>query len=308
MNADETESNRTGRAGAAARQAIAFSLSEQKFYQRLSAMLSGFKFLFPTLAFLAAAAAPASTNDPALIPASVYRPLFRSDNEPGLVPVRAFHLDVFPVSNAQFLEFVRAHPEWRRSRVSRSRADESYLRHWAGDLALGTNAPPDVPVTFVSSFAARAFAEARGQRLPTAAEWELAAAASPARPDGANDTNFMRAILNWYMTPAPETLGLIGRGRPNFFGVHDLHGLVWEWVADANSSTNADSRSQSSGPRDAFCGGGAQGARDLLNYPAFMRTSFRSSLQPAYCIHNLGFRCAQGVAGSVPRQQTSGSE
>ncbi len=105
----------------------------------------------------------------------------------------------------------------------------------------------------------------------------------------------MKQVLNWYVTPAPETIGPRGRGQPNFFGIHDLHGLVWEWVAEAPVSTNADARSRSRAPGDAFCGGGAQGARDAKDYPAFMRTSFRTSLQPSYCVQNLGFRCARGL-------------
>ena len=44
-----------------------------------------------------------------------------------------------------------------------------------------------------------------------------------------------------------------------------------------------------------FCGAGAQGARDVENYPAFMRYGFRSSLKADYCIHNLGFRCAKDL-------------
>ena len=39
----------------------------------------------------------------------------------------------------------------------------------------------------------------------------------------------------------------------------------------------------------------AQGARDVENYPAFMRYGFRSSLKADYCVHNLGFRCAKDL-------------
>ena len=72
-----------------------------------------------------------------LIPAGVYRPLFRSENDAKEIPGDAFYLDVLPVTNAEFVEFVRANPRWRRSQVKRLFADENYLEHWAGDLDPG---------------------------------------------------------------------------------------------------------------------------------------------------------------------------
>jgi len=75
-----------------------------------------------------------------------------------------------------------------------------------------------------------------------------------------------------------------------------LHGLVWEWVADFNTAmVTGDARGYTGLDRQLFCGSGAVGAQDLSNYAAFMRYGFRSSLQADYCVHNLGFRCAQDL-------------
>lgn len=226
----------------------------------------------------------------------VYRPFYLAPNDPKEVPVQAFDLDILPVTNADFLEFVRAHPRWRRSQVKRIFADDSYLKNWAGDLELGTNAPAKAPVTYVSWFAAKAYAQAQGKRLPTMAEWEYVAAASPTRKDGENDAGFQRCVLEWYATPARDRLSPVGAGRANFWGVHDLHGLVWEWVADFNTAMlTGDARGDTGLNRQLFCGAAAQGARDVENYPAFMRYGFRSSLKADYCIRNLGFRCAKDL-------------
>jgi formylglycine-generating enzyme len=230
------------------------------------------------------------------IPNGVFHPFFRSLTDAAEVPVKSFLLDVEPVTNEKFMEFVRANPRWQRSQVKRIFADESYLKKWAGDLELGTNARPAAPVTFVSWFAAKAYAQWQGKRLPMISEWELAAAASPSQPDGAKDPAFQREILRWYATPSTQALPAIGRGEKNFWGVRDLHGLIWEWVSDFNTATvTGDARGDSGLERQLFCGAGAVGARDVTDFPAFMRYGFRSSLKAAYTVHNLGFRCAKDL-------------
>jgi formylglycine-generating enzyme required for sulfatase activity len=226
----------------------------------------------------------------------VFHPLFRSQTDLADVPVKKFLLDAEPVTNEKFLQFVRANPRWRRSQVKRLFADENYLKNWADDLVLGTNAPPNAPVTFVSWFAAKACAQWQGKRLPTLAEWELAAAASATQPDGAQDAAFQREILRWYAAPSPKILPAVGRGEKNFWGARDLHGLIWEWVDDFNTATvTGDARGDSGLDRQLFCGAGALGARDTGDFPAFMRYGFRSSLKADYTVHNLGFRCAKDL-------------
>ncbi len=232
----------------------------------------------------------------ARIPDGVHRPLFRAEGDPKVIPVNGFCLDILPVTNGDFLDFVRANPRWQRSQVKRLFAEESYLKNWTGDLELGTNAPGNAPVTFVSWFAAKSYAQWKGKRLPTTAEWEYAASASPAQREGENDAEFMRQVRAWYATPAPSQVSAVGLGRTNFWGVHDLHGLVWEWVADFNTAmVTGDARGDTGLDRQLFCGSGSQGVKDTGNFPAFMRYGFRSSLKAGYTVHNLGFRCAQDL-------------
>jgi formylglycine-generating enzyme required for sulfatase activity len=240
----------------------------------------------------------AASNAPAgmvAIAGGPFQPQFRSSTDAREITVKPFFLDVLPVTNEDFLEFVRAEPRWQRSKVKRLFADESYLKNWAGDLEPGPNAPSRAPVTFLSWFAAKSYAQWKGKRLPTVAEWEFVASASSTRPDGENDPEFSRQVLNWFATPTSE-LSPVGAGPANFWGVQDMHGLVWEWVADFNTAmVTGDARSDIGLDRQLFCGSGAQGARNLNDYPAFMRYGFRSSLQADYCVHNLGFRCAKDL-------------
>ncbi len=232
------------------------------------------------------------------VEAGTYQPLFR--NEPAQ-PVAAFRLDETPVTNGEFLEFVTTVPRWRRSAAGSLFVDERYLAHWSGDLEPGSNAPPDHPVTHVSWFAARAYAKWKGARLPTLAEWEWAACASETQADGRSDTNFLPRILNWYSRPAGTGTRPVRSTFRNVWGAWDMHGLIWEWVEDFNTSlVTGESRADSALERPQFCGSGAAGAADVENYAAFMRYAFRSSLQARSTASSLGFRCARDVAKEQP--------
>lgn len=224
----------------------------------------------------------------ALIPAGVYQPTFRREAT-NSVPVKAFLLDVMPVTNGEFLEFVRVHPAWRRSQVAPTSAESSYLTHWAGDLDLGA-AVARAPVVNVSWHAALAYAHWRGKRLPTLAEWEWAAVAGFRTLNGRDEPEFRRALLEWHSTPAPARLPVVGLAPPNVHGVRDLHGLVWEWVADFDGPWVRDSRGA-----DAirFCGAGGAGLRDRTDFPLLMRDGLRLSLRAEFAVPNLGFRCAR---------------
>ena len=83
------------------------------------------------------AAVPGAEPGMTAIPGGIYRPLFRGDKDAKEISVAAFQLDLRPVTNAEFLTFVRENPKWQRSQVKRLFADEGYLAHWTGDLALG---------------------------------------------------------------------------------------------------------------------------------------------------------------------------
>ena len=229
------------------------------------------------------------------IPRGQYRPLFRGEKDAKEIEVSAFLLADRPVTNAEFLIFVRENPKWRRSAVKRLFADERYLAHWRGDLDLG-DADPAQPVTMVSWFAAKAYAASRDLRLPTTNEWEYAAAVGFTEADGTKDRDFQKAVARWYGSPAPETLPIAGSSRANLYGVRDLHGLVWEWTSDFNSAiVTGDARGDTGIERQLFCGSGSLGAGDRGAFHAFMRFGFRSSLKASYTVHNLGFRCAKDL-------------
>jgi formylglycine-generating enzyme required for sulfatase activity len=237
------------------------------------------------------------------VPAGSYLPLYGAPSKAGATKVRvqvpSFEIDEHAVTNAEYLAFVRAHPEWRRSRVKALVADEGYLRHWAGDLELGPNAPPASPVVNVSWFAARAYLRSVGKDLPTVDQWEYVAAASATRRDASRDPAFLERLREWYSRPTPPVLPAAAGGPRNAYGVSGLHGLVWEWTLDFNSSlVTGESRADSDLDRSLYCGSGAAAATSVEDYAAFMRYAFRSSLQANYAVANLGFRGVKARAGA----------
>lgn len=242
----------------------------------------------------------------ALIPGGRYTPLYSSPTDTQAVAVAPFYLDTHPVTNAEFLAFVRAHPTWRRSQVRRLFADDRYLQHWPGDLDFGPDSLGSRPVVNVSWFAADAYAAWRGKRLPTTAEWELAARAGRRQPTQAEDPELTRRILDWYGRPMPGVLPAVGSTFRNYWGIYDLHGLVWEWVLDFNSAVvTGESRNNTDLDRTLFCGSGAVGASSFDDYAAFIRFAFRSGLEADYTVPNLGFRCAMDAPAAARRTSSN---
>ena len=232
------------------------------------------------------------------IPATSFVSVLATEADATPVAIAGYAMRTEPVTNAQFLAFVTAHPGWRRDRVPAVFAESRYLAHWQTPDRLGDRALPDQPVTQVSWFPAQAFCESEHARLPTWIEWERAAAASADVADARGDPLWRRQLLDWYARPSRDALPAIG-GAPNLFGVRDLHALVWEWTDDFNAlMVTADSRDQNDPDRLKFCGEGALSLRDRDNYALLMRIAMLSSLRAIDTTANLGFRCVRDTGAN----------
>ena len=205
-------------------------------------------------------------------------------------------MDRYPVTNLQFERFVASSPQWSKGQPIALLSDGNYLKHWNGRSTGATPDPAELaaPVTNVSWYAASEYCAAKGGRLPNILEWEYVAAASENASDASRDPQFVQQLLQWYGEPPPvRGLGPVGRRMPNYWGVYDLHGLIWEWTEDFNSIfVSGDNRRDGEVSKNMFCGDAAVGAADRANYAAFMRYAFRSSLRANYTAESLGFRCA----------------
>ncbi len=252
-------------------------------------------FALPVAGVLASGA-PVTGMHYVTLPAGSFRSALKYEDRKNGVRVASFQLMQRPVTNGDFLGFVRSHPQWRRDRAASVFAEPRYLSHWAGPTLLGTTAQPAQPVTQVSWFAASAFCEAQDARLPTWNEWEYAAAADETRRDARKDPVWLERILGWYSRPSNQPLARAGLQAPNIYGVQDLHGLVWEWTDDFSSLlVSGDNRNQGDNDKAKFCGAGALSMNDRENYAVLMRVAMLSSLEARDTTTNLGFRCAKDI-------------
>lgn len=222
-----------------------------------------------------------------------YVPLYGSaDRKP--VAVNAFMMDVYPVTNTDFVEFLRKNPNFTRSNVKKIFAKESYLNHWTGDYDFG-KLQAQAAVTNISWYVAKKYCECQGKRLPTMDEWEYAAMADKQTKDARAKNSYNQYILSWYERPKTFE-NKVGSTFKNYWGIYDLHGLVWEWTSDFNSILlTGESRMDKGSDQNLFCGGASINASDLMDYAAFMRYAFRASMKAQFTSKNLGFRCAQTI-------------
>ena len=260
------------------------------------------KYLFLLLPLVVCFKSPEARQKPVFaekkmmtVPGGNYKPFFvTKSNKP--MKVAAFKMDESAVTNLDFLDFVEANPQWRKSKVNRLFADSNYLRNWESDLVIGIKNKNiyNSPVVHVSWFAAQAYCKWKNKRLPTVSEWELAGNAAPRNIKYSSLTAY---ILEWYKKPNLPVLPNIKSTYQNVYGLYDMHGLIWEWTFNFNSFiSSGDSRGNTEDELKAFCAAGSINVVDKTDYAGFLRFSYRGSLKGNYCIANLGFRCAKSIS------------
>ena len=147
------------------------------------------------------------------------------------VSVDAFYMDTYQVTNAQFKAFVDANPQWQKDNIPDKYHDGNYLWYWSGNSY--PSGEGNHPVVDVSWYAAMAYAQWAGKRLPTEAEWEKAARgglAGQKYPWG-NDIDTTKANYDQGFKIGDTTP--VGSYAPNGYGLYDMVGNVEEWCVDA---------------------------------------------------------------------------
>ena len=204
------------------------------------------------------------------------------------VKLSAFYIDAFEVTNAQYAKFM-------------AETDHPAPLLWE-DATLNQ---PNQPVVGVTWNDAQAYAAWAGKRLPTEAEWEVAARGTDARiyPWG-DEFNQRLDSQTVHANVGDDADGFALAARvgsfpsgASEFGVHDLAGNAMEWLADWYAADYYQQSPLENPPGPMFVQLPARVLRGghWRDKPADARSSKRRSLLVDLTDQTIGFRCALDV-------------
>ncbi|MEO8886458.1 MAG: formylglycine-generating enzyme family protein [Mucilaginibacter sp.] len=234
---------------------------------------------------------------------------FFSQEYPAIrMTVPPFYMDKYEVTNADFKKFIEANPKWSKSNIPDSLHDGNYLKDWKGDKYPKTKAT--YPVVYVCWYAANAFAQWKGKRLPSEAERESAAKGLIDKtyefPWGNADADISKA--NYSQSNIGHAVAT-GRYPPNSLGLYDMCGNVFElcegsWRAnDYKMRAVLNNRKITALDRFRIISRYSQVDRNKVairggswNSPAVnLRTTYRENYPVTSCTAYVGFRCAATI-------------
>ena len=208
-----------------------------------------------------------------------------------MVNLSSFAIDIHPVTNEQFVRFLEAmggEKDHNNNDIIRLR--ESRIKRSSGKLMIESGYARH-PVVGVAWYGAVAYAKWVGKRLPTEAEWEVAASTEDhIYPTG---KTIERSQANFFSSDTTAVMSY----PPNALGLYDMAGNVYEWCQDWYDYHYYDiSVQEPNNPK-----GPLQGVYRVLRGGCWkslkedMRASHRHRNNPGTMNGTCGFRCAADV-------------
>ncbi len=212
---------------------------------------------------------------------------------------KAFYLGIHEVTQGQFKAVMGYNPSYF-SRDGTKKPGAMYTINPAGgkDKIGTTDDPDDYPVENVSWEEANEFCEKLSRmakekeknhlyRLPTEAEWEYSCRGGAVRYKRFHFGDELTSNLANFGKNLERTT-TIGSYKANAFGLHDMHGNVWEWCSDSHVDYDKNDQENPIGPAEAsdrvFRGG------SWANWAKLCSAGYRSLDDLAYRDYYLGFR------------------
>jgi formylglycine-generating enzyme required for sulfatase activity len=183
---------------------------------------------------------------------------------------RPIYMGRFPVTQAEWRRIMGDNPSWKKGCERCPVEQVSYLD--------------------VLNFLEKLNAMDRGSyRLPTEAEWEYAARAGTTGAYSFGDDPSRLGAHGWFFRNVDKGAQPVGQKRPNPWGLHEMHGNVWEWVRDwhqpyPSSRAAVNPVGPARGKYKVIRGGSWTNDFDLC------RSAARMKVRPRNEHLNLGFR------------------
>ena len=196
------------------------------------------------------------------------------------VSVNSFYIDQYELTNAEYYEFCK-------------KTKHKLPEFW--DLPGFRNSMkfPDHPVIGINWSEANEYAKWVDKRLPTEAEWECAARGGKIEKDFPDGSLFDPEKGGIHCRQETKCTLKVGSYSPNLFGLYDMAGNVWEWVADKYDSNYYQcSPSQNpTGPQESrfrVIRGGSWHSGVYCT-----QVHYRNALPANWVDFAVGFRCAK---------------
>ena len=130
-------------------------------------------------------------------------------------------------------------------------------------------------------------------RLPSEAEWEYAARAGSQRRYGWSGGRDKAYLYAWFEEGSNERTHRVGQKRANAFGLHDMHGNVWEWVRDCWIDNYEGAPSHGEAWKSGDCNKRVLRGGSWDNYPNYLVSAYRTWFSKGARYSNLGIRLVQ---------------